>query len=418
MSFVIVSLILYIFEGFYITQTVYRSSTAIYITFCGLFAIVVLAALGVVKQPIPYNKSLIIWLPYLAYTAFGYFSQGKLEYFVYWSICAIIIFFSIALRIHRFVPIKLFYGLSIFSVIGILVQLLLPDFYYSNISPLFVTSSQIKAWGVNYGMAGFFYQLDSAAMPILFGECVYLAFGRNSIEESNIKLKDIIVVGGSIIFVLLTGKRMLFLISVMIPFVIGFFTGKNQKKRFGIILISILVVAFSYNLIINNLQYLYNNPHLNRIAVTFMKISAGEDISSGRNSLSQMALEIYQNNKLFGVGVSNFQKVSGAYTDVHNTYLQTLCEQGIVGFLLFTIPLLVNFIYTVKKSREEDYSKTASFLKLSIAVQAVYIIYAFTGNVNINQTGYMMYFILVSMMHSAVYWKAEEVKNEEVFDFN
>lgn len=60
------------------------------------------------------------------------------------------------------------------------------------------------------------------------------------------------------------------------------------------------------------------------------------NLTSNRSTLAQYALEQFRENKLFGIGWGNFTKrylqYSGEwYMNVHNVYLQLLCETGIVG---------------------------------------------------------------------------------------
>jgi O-antigen ligase len=80
--------------------------------------------------------------------------------------------------------------------------------------------------------------------------------------------------------------------------------------------------------------------------------------------------------------------------EVHNTYLQVLCEQGIIGFIIYIIPVIYCLIYTIKKYRRTSFK---SYIQLSIGIQLMYVIYGLTGNCNM---GAMLniYFIAVAIV--------------------
>ena len=110
------------------------------------------------------------------------------------------------------------------------------------------------------------------------------------------------------------------------------------------------------------------------------------DISSGRTELWGIAFDLFKEHPVTGIGWSGFAKhvpaefneahANGgnkAVLNVHNTYLQFLCETGIVGTLLILTPLIYIFAQTgvqtirlVKRRKEEKFKfaiicNTASF---------------------------------------------------------
>ena len=74
---------------------------------------------------------------------------------------------------------------------------------------------------------------------------------------------------------------------------------------------------------------------------------------SNRDLLWENALELYKKdlNPIFGAGWGACFGYNGVYKGVHNTYLGMLCDVGIIGFLLFFIPIL-NAIWQLWKKRE------------------------------------------------------------------
>ena len=124
--------------------------------------------------------------------------------------------------------------------------------------------------------------------------------------------------------------------------------------------------------------------------------SSGDDITSGRSDLYKRAWILFSQDPIIGIGAGNFKEIGCMGTSVHNTYLQVLCEEGILRFPFFMIPLVTIFIKTINKLRKIDYIKTKCFLMLSLFIQIVFILYSFTGNTIENNNNFVLYFIGVS----------------------
>lgn len=73
---------------------------------------------------------------------------------------------------------------------------------------------------------------------------------------------------------------------------------------------------------------------------------------SERDILWKNALELYKKglNPIFGAGWGAYFGYNGIYKSVHNTYLGMLCDVGILGFLLFFIPI-INAVWQLWKKR-------------------------------------------------------------------
>lgn len=400
----VILLVLYIFAGFVFIQTKWASSLGVYLSFIILtivwsFAIMIQAKQNIIRIGIEQT----IWLPYLVYTILGYSMEGKMEYVSYWLICTILVLVSSNSFLSKCFPLKLVYGLAILAGIGIGVQLFFPSFYYENIVNIFTNSSQIIMWGNNYGLAGFTYQLDTTALPILFAEGAFISFSLNNDKANNSKWKTLLIIVVCVIAVFYTGKRMLLLLSIIAPIIVVFLSQKRaSKKMFLLIIVGLLSIAF-YSYFINHIEEFCNIPYMKRLTMSLTKFNSSDDITTGRSELAKAAINAFHEHPFFGIGISNFREYTNSYTDTHNTYLQVLCEQGIIGFIIFCIPLFFTFIKSLKllNNNESKYN-AVPYVKFSLYVQIIYIIYAFTGNLNINLTGYMMYFFSISMMYSAM----------------
>ena len=91
-------------------------------------------------------------------------------------------------------------------------------------------------------------------------------------------------------------------------------------------------------------------------------------VGSGRGVLWKYALTIIKQNPIFGVGVNN------VYVAVHNAYLQIAMYTGIVGLILYILPLASRTITMIKSAGNLD-----AVQKISLFMAMSYIISAFFG---------------------------------------
>lgn len=73
-------------------------------------------------------------------------------------------------------------------------------------------------------------------------------------------------------------------------------------------------------------------------------------LTSGRLDLWKKALELFRVNPVFGIGWEQFMNHNTYEHDVHNTYLQWLCEAGIVGFVLLMVPTAGMYLITLRRT--------------------------------------------------------------------
>src|SRR5699024_7296327 len=83
-----------------------------------------------------------------------------------------------------------------------------------------------------------------------------------------------------------------------------------------------------------------------RFEQTIEGIISGEDVTSGRTILYEKALNLFYENPILGIGWKEFKQLtygllsSTSGSHPHNIYIQLLVELGIIGFLLFVIPVI------------------------------------------------------------------------------
>lgn len=401
LSDAIIFLVLYSFWGFIFTKTVFSNSLVVYVAFLGMMGIFLFLLFR--ERTIICNQGALYWIPFLLYTILSLFIQGDIEFLCYWSVCLIIVLISQKTSLYRAVPYKLLVLSGIVAIVGQAIQLFLPAVYNSVILPLFTNQMNIKYWATTYGLAGFTYQLDVTAMMIIVAEAVIFSFSAKTIKGKMPLFTKICVII-TIIAVFLSGKRMLSLISIIVPIFVYLISQKKASKKIGVLLVALVFLFFAMIYFSNNIDTLYNSRFFYRFANTFISLKSNSDITTGRTSLYALAIEVFKQHPVFGVGVGKFIAASGSETAVHNTYLQVLCEQGIVGIVMYIIPLLtflLNTIKLVRNTKEDDLNMR--YYKFSLFFQLIYIMYAMTENVNVNMFGYVIYFLVISIYLSAKY---------------
>lgn len=118
---------------------------------------------------------------------------------------------------------------------------------------------------------------------------------------------------------------------------------------------------------------------------------SGEDISTGRFTLYEEAISLFLEHPLIGAGWSGFRfyyntvvlgSDSFAASDVHNIYIQVLCETGIIGFSVFLLIAyfsLRNAVYIILHWDESMGCGRQSVIA-SVSIQLFVLLYGLTGN--------------------------------------
>lgn len=116
------------------------------------------------------------------------------------------------------------------------------------------------------------------------------------------------------------------------------------KKIFGFSIVCVFLIV--------SLSILLKLGVLERYEAIIKKFVFGEavseDVSGGRLALWGQAWASFKQHPVLGIGWEQFMTQNTYQHEVHNTYLQLLCETGIVGFCLIVIPVLSMFFASLK----------------------------------------------------------------------
>ena len=161
------------------------------------------------------------------------------------------------------------------------------------------------------------------------------------------------------------------LAAIAVLFVVSL--NRKRKKEFRAKLITLGCVVAGGILI---LLILAVTGKLGRYASLLTALFSGKsagDFSNGRIALWKEAWGYFLENPLFGIGWHRFITITPNAHEVHNTYLQWLCETGIVGFLLMAIPRFLiyfaNLAQARRLTRDENavpFHKEISYIALGI----------------------------------------------------
>lgn len=222
--------------------------------------------------------------------------------------------------------------------------------------------------------------------------------------DNGVKRTDLIGFIFCLSALLTSGKRM-FALIILTSFLI-IYINSNSKKKIQRLFLAITIIGVSIvamYILIPPTRELFN-----RIAGLS---GSSKLLTSGRNVLWEKAIEVFNGNKVAGIGFGSFERYFsdhywisgiGAYL-THNIYIGLLAETGIVGFVIFSVFMLYALRKTLRirrvvartESNEIKYVYTYSLL-----LQIWFIIYGFSGNGIYDADVTFFYFSAIAMMIS------------------
>lgn len=401
-------LIFFLFFDYVFAFTVYKSQICIYLfTIFNLLSIIYCA----LKYGIKSNIIVSVWIPYLGFHIVSLVFNGNIANVPYWIISLILLCLPLKI-IGVFRPV-LFVCIGLFFAGGVFFQYLFPDVYSIAIFPLFINEASdfIESSMANeFGFSGFSPQTGKTAYLLLICQSVLLAFWKeNRFLKNNVYRYVILFIFMLAIF--LTGKRTLSAISIFVFLISIYVYGSGNKTRDVFVLALLLLCCWGIlQYFIDNIDLYSDNIFLKRFADSYNSASDGGDVTSGRTFLYRRALVLFEQQPILGVGAGNFIKISGMGMAVHNTYLQVLCEEGILRFILFIMPVLMSFVKTVKMIVKNSNVDIRCFLILSLFIQIVFVLYSFTGNTIENSSNFVLYFMSVGIVAGLYNKRFNQVK--------
>lgn len=159
------------------------------------------------------------------------------------------------------------------------------------------------------------------------------------------------------------GKRIVLFFTLILSLILTLFTG-SRKALFNLVLFTCMILLFSkYDrnvfrnlgrvllvivlavmavIIVLRFDALYNILG-NRLVSLFSYFSGDvqEDLSAlRRDYMKEDAIALFKSHPILGIGLNNFKYVARYGTYAHSNYYELLCCLGIIGTLLYYIPLV------------------------------------------------------------------------------
>lgn len=219
-----------------------------------------------------------------------------------------------------------------------------------------------------------------------------------------------------IIALFISGKRALSIFTFAAYFVISFlYKGKNKIIKF-----SFLNIILFCSVILSS----FFIPQVRTLIDRFIYYS-GDKTYNGRTYYWNVAMDIWNNNKLDGIGMGTYSLYFDKFYhrtgnleayDAHNIYIQMLADGGLIGASLIVMILMISLIRTLKVVRYirlTDNRNEIQLIYYSLYLQLWFIVYGLSGNPLYGASQFFIYIAGVSIFLSVskkMNYKARKMK--------
>lgn len=260
-----------------------------------------------------------------------------------------------------------------------------PDFYKEHILILFDLSQQRELLSqYDHGwMPGLAPHYSTNGMYLGIG--LGAAFVKATAKKGRDKIFSYIVPGIIFIALLMTGKRahVLFSVAACCAVVVLQLNRKGMLKFFKIVFFAVFTALAIYWIS----RYI---PAVANVFNRFIETSKSGDVTMGRRRLWSIAITLWKQNPLFGIGWDRYKYLApslvGFFLNVHNVYIQLLCEVGVAGAAVFYLFFATALFYMVKVIRlfsrswgSISYAGRVAAL-FGTYMQIFFLLYCITGN--------------------------------------
>lgn len=343
-----------------------------------------------------------------------YILEGRIIDVIRFSFCLMLPFIiTINNDLIQYFPkfLKIFGLEHVFATIFVQI---FPDFYINNIMPWLFDGKEVIAYqnlkmGFNPGITSI-YSMNGT----------FISFAILSLfaEYMNNKKKSVLVLLLlSFLALLFSAKRAHLLFSILSCIFLYFFVNREKYSKKIIKSLIILLTCIVVFLVVSNFV-----PEVRNVFIRFEEGYKEGNLLNGRDELYDLALSYWKKALLFGNGWGSFSyfykldyhwnKVE--YLDVHNVYIQLLCECGIIGFVFFLSLAILILIKTIVINLEEKSRNWATILALGY--QIFFLLYCFSGNPLYDNFCYTFYFISVGITMWTYYQNKKEKFIGEIYE--
>lgn len=231
----------------------------------------------------------------------------------------------------------------------------------------------IMAQGYSGAIGG---SIGRTALYITVGEAFSISRYLTNKAKKDLFLSIFLFI--SLIFVGRRGELLAVSIAVLLTYY-GFVSG-HKKQRIILLSLAALVILFvGYFLIATNIITYSGN---NRILQSVFLLIHGEDVTNGRTLLYAVTWKSIKQHPIFGIGWGGARTIVREIlpndVNVHNIYLQCLCEVGLIGTLFGLIMVMDIFrnryriFKTYVGTSKGKYVTAAFFISVFIALFGIF----------------------------------------------
>lgn len=350
----------------------------------------------------------------------SYDTDNTLQFGIIYLVCSLMLFVELPKDLWA----KVIFVCKIFAIVialTIILSVFIDNFvlkYLGFISnPLNYTgvANQINselAIGSYSGIAG-----EKAAAALIMNVGIAIIFAKY-FSGTKCRVLDFAELGLLVIALILTGKRMLFIIPILLFTIMMLMSSiKHRATKFVVIAILGICSVLVLSELIPQMSIMYDRMLGNRDKDFY-------DPLSGRGNLWTYSFMMFGENPVFGKGFGSYNNYAYDHGYLyngtkwnyygHNAYYEILGETGIVGAVLIFGILAVALVITVKLifSKKIDI-QSKMILMFSFYIQVMLFIYCISGNVLYMSEQIFMWFTAMAMMLSV---KNElDIKDRELF---
>lgn len=347
-----------------------------YAALLGIFAMLAKLLDNISLKKVPLMS--ILWVTFLSLFSVAFYLIRNFNWEFYVLITYVMcIFFLLFLDFNdlKFI-LKGLYIFSIIIVFGIFLQKILPDGYNliaKIIFPTEIYNDILIRYSLGY-ITGFTHEVSYSCLFLILGLSYLFYFDKS-------RFKKIILILLYFIALFMTGKKAQPVFCILALGIVAFFANEyffqKLKLSFAIIVLTV-IVYFTYPLW-SQISF------LERITTFLDALNEGKSViglTSGRTVLYERAMNLWNTNKTFGIGWLNFRfmsSISGddwySYYDVHNCYMQLLCETGLFGLICYAF----TYLYTLTTNIITLKHNNNCFTRFSLFYIVFFALYAITG---------------------------------------
>ena len=245
---------------------------------------------------------------------------------------------------------KILASLSAFNALASVALGLLPSLYLSRVVPLFADSNRanllhLQSRGILCGLTN---SNSFNAILMVNGLSVMTAFIITGKSLTRRRWLDKILAILFLVVLLMTGKRGPLVFCIAAIFTASYVYNSNRPASRLIKIIGIVILLMGL--------WVVGSSVFPRVFPAVGRLLDTDSVDVVRLALYNQAINVFKSKPFFGIGWDAFRynyTTFGYALNIHNIYIQLLCECGIIGALPFFLFFIWNITQTIKKLHRE-----------------------------------------------------------------